>query len=107
MYKMSEKISYIILMNKMSFIYLILLSMALTDTYKEPVYELLNKDGAIEMRQYTDYVIARTSIDNTNTDEDNNMFRRLGGYIFGNNADNASIPMTIPVITNNDNKNVT
>ena len=79
-------------MNKISFIYLILLSMALTDTYKEPAYELLNKDGAIEIRQYTDYVIARTSIENTSADEDNNLFRRLGGYIFGNNVDNASIP---------------
>ena len=105
MYKMSEKISYIIIMNKMSFIYLILLSMALTDTYKEPAYELLNKDGRIEIRQYSEYVIAKTSIKNSNTEEDNNLFRRLGGYIFGNNVNNTSIPMTIPVITKNDNTN--
>ena len=79
--------------------------MALTDTYKEPAYELLNKDGRIEIRQYSEYVIAKTSIKNSNTEEDNNLFRRLGGYIFGNNVDNASIPMTIPVITKNDNTN--
>ena len=79
--------------------------MALTDTYKEPAYELLNKNGRIEIRQYSEYVIAKTSIKNSNTEEDNNLFRRLGGYIFGNNVDNASIPMTIPVITKNDNTN--
>ena len=44
-------------------------------------------------------MIAKTIIDQGSLDEDNNMFRKLGGYIFGNNDKNASIPMTAPVIT--------
>ena len=71
----------------------------MTDTYKQPSYNLISKDGNIELREYSEYVIAKTVIDYGNLDEDNNMFRKLGGYIFGNNAKNKSIPMTAPVIT--------
>ena len=53
-------------------------------------------------RSYTDYVIAKTSIKKSNTESDNNLFRKLAGYIFGGNSKNQSIPMTAPVITMND-----
>mgnify|MGYP001356467462 CR=1 FL=1 len=98
---MSEKVIYIIVMIKSIFIYLILLSMALSDTYKEPDYNLIKKDGKIEIRQYSEYVIAKTSLDQGDMEENNNMFRTLAGYIFGGNTDNQSIPMTAPVITQN------
>ena len=88
-------------MIKSVFIYLILLSMALSDTYKEPDYNLIKKDGKIEIRQYSEYVIAKTSLDQGDMEENNNMFRTLAGYIFGGNTDNQSIPMTAPVITQN------
>jgi len=99
---MSEKVIYIMLMIKSNFIYLLLLSMALSDSYKEPQYNLIKKDGKIEIRQYSEYVIAKTSLNQGDTKEDNNMFRTLAGYIFGGNANNQSIPMTAPVITKND-----
>jgi len=98
---MSNKIIYITKMNKINFIYLILLSMALSDIYKEPQYDLIKKDGKIEVRQYSEYVIAKTSLNQGDTKEDNNMFRTLAGYIFGGNINNQSIPMTAPVITKN------
>ena len=98
---MSEKVIYIMVMIKSVFIYLILLSMALSDTYKEPDYNLIKKDGKIEIREYSEYVIAKTSLDQGDMEENNNMFRTLAGYIFGGNADNQSIPMTAPVITQN------
>ena len=88
-------------MIKSNFIYLLLLSMALSDSYKEPQYNLIKKDGKIEIRQYSEYVIAKTSLNQGDTKEDNNMFRTLAGYIFGGNANNQSIPMTAPVITKN------
>ena len=93
------------IMIKKNFIYLILLSMALSDSYKEPQYNLIKKDGKIEIRQYSEYVIAKTSINHGDLEENNNMFRTLAGYIFEGNADNQSIPMTAPVITQNNNSN--
>ena len=93
------------IMIKKSFIYLILLSMALSDSYKEPQYNLIKKDGKIEIRQYSEYVIAKTSINQGDLEENNNMFRTLAGYIFGGNVNNQSIPMTAPVITKNNGPN--
>jgi len=78
---------------------IILFSMIVSEeTYKEPQYKLLNKDGNIEIRQYDNYVIAKTSINSINKHE-NNMFRTLASYIFGENKKNQSIPMTAPVTT--------
>ena len=77
------------------------MSMAFSNSYKEPEYNLIKKDGAIEMRQYSDYVIAKTSIKQGNMMHNSDMFRTLAGYIFGSNNDNQSIPMTAPVITQN------
>ena len=56
--------------------------MALSDSYKEPQYNLIKKDGKIEIRQYSEYVIAKTSINQGDLEENNNMFRTLAGYIF-------------------------
>ncbi len=86
---------------KTKLILIFFFSIIMTDTYKQPSYNLISKDGNIELREYSEYVIAKTVIDYGNLDEDNNMFRKLGGYIFGNNAKNKSIPMTAPVITQN------
>ena len=102
---MSAKINYIMAMIKKNFIYLILLSMALSDSYKEPQYNLIKKDGKIEIRQYSEYVIAKTSLNQGDAEQNNNMFRTLAGYIFGGNSNNQSIPMTAPVITQNNDLN--
>ena len=76
--------------------------MAFSDSYKEPHFELLQRDGAIEMRKYSHYVIAKTSVTNGNGEIDNHMFRTLANYIFGGNSESRSIPMTAPVITRED-----
>ena len=74
------------------------------EKYKEPSFSLIDKKDNIELRQYDEYVIARTSIPVNQSEEDNNMFRVLASYIFGRNEKNQSIPMTAPVTTykNND-----
>ena len=74
------------------------------EKYKEPSFSLIDKENNIELRQYDEYVIARTSIPVNQSEEDNNMFRVLASYIFGRNEKNQSIPMTAPVTTyeNND-----
>ena len=76
--------------------------MAMSDSYKEPEFTLINKNDNIEIRQYDKYVIARTSISKTNSSLDNSMFSVLAGYIFGGNNKGQSIPMTTPVITRED-----
>ena len=86
---------------KKRIILLLIITFTMASTYKEPDYKLVKKDDNIEVRQYSEYVIAKTSILNENLDEDSNLFRKLGGYIFGNNTENPSIPMTVPVITRN------
>ena len=69
------------------------------EKYNEPQYKVLEKDGAIELREYGEYVVAKTSINKNYDSSENNMFRTLASYIFGNNHDNAKIPMTAPVTT--------
>mgnify|MGYP006137821583 FL=1 len=96
-------------MTKFKLIYfVILLSMASSESIKEPDYNLIKKDGKIEIREYSDYVIAKTSLSKGDTKENNSMFRTLAGYIFGGNSKNQSISMTAPVITqsNNDDYNM-
>ena len=81
------------------------LSILTSDSIKEPQYNLIKKDGKIEIREYSDYVIAKTSLNKGATKENNSMFRTLAGYIFGGNSKNESISMTAPVITQNINDN--
>ena len=69
-----------------------------SENYKEPLFDLLSREGVIEIRNYSKCIIAKTSIDTINQD-DNNMFRTLASYIFGNNKENKSIAMTAPVTT--------
>lgn len=71
----------------------------------QPEYELIEKDGKIEIREYSKYVIAKTSIKQIEMNQNNNMFRTLASYIFGSNSKNQSIPMTAPVITQITNTN--
>jgi hypothetical protein len=91
-------------MTKFKFIYfVILLSMASSESIKEPQYNLIKKDGKIEIREYSNYVVAKTSLNKGDTKENNSMFRTLAGYIFGGNSKKQSISMTAPVITQNNN----
>ena len=75
-----------------------------SEKYKEPDYKILNMKSNIEIREYNSYVVARTSLD-VDKKEDNNMFRTLASYIFGNNKQKQSIPMTAPVTTYADGEN--
>tara|TARA_Y100001970_G_scaffold277250_1_gene381146 strand:- start:693 stop:1265 length:573 start_codon:yes stop_codon:yes gene_type:complete len=83
-----------------SILAIILFTMLLSkEQYKEPSFTLLDSKGNIEIRQYKEYIVAKTSIIKNNTNSDNNMFRVLASYIFGGNTKNESIPMTAPVTT--------
>tara|TARA_Y100000994_G_C15515015_1_gene369164 strand:+ start:95 stop:619 length:525 start_codon:yes stop_codon:yes gene_type:complete len=80
--------------------------MLLSENIYEPDYTLLKKNRNIEIRQYGEYIVAKTTVSLDNGIElENNMFRTLASYIFGRNQNSQNIPMTAPVTTFKDNDN--
>ena len=72
--------------------------------YKEPNFTLLYSKKNIEVREYDEYIVAKTKVSLEHGRKlDNNMFRTLASYIFGRNENNQKIPMTAPVTTFKDN----
>ena len=69
------------------------------DKYNEPSYNLIDHQENIEIRDYSNYIVAKYSIAGDNDQLENNMFRVLASYIFGDNESNKSISMTAPVTT--------
>lgn len=67
-------------------------------TTPEPPSEVIQKDGAIEVRQYQPQVLAETWVDKDYDDAGSAGFRRIAGYIFGGNQAKQSIAMTAPVL---------
>ncbi len=59
---------------------------------EEPQYEVLLRSGDIEFRQYEPYIVAEVTVSG-----DNQAFRILAGYIFGDNAEQQKMQMTAPV----------
>ncbi|MFB1001418.1 MAG: heme-binding protein, partial [Pseudomonadales bacterium] len=55
------------------------------------------KDGNFEIRQYSSYVIAETTIKGDFDNASGDAFRILAGYIFGKNKGENKIAMTSPV----------
>jgi len=64
-----------------------------------PAYDLLYTSGKIEYRRYHPYIVAETEVQNARSRNDaaNEGFKRLFGYISGDNKTKADISMTAPV----------
>ncbi len=69
-------------------------------------YEVLRKDGNIEVRYYPSCIMATVQKNGTYSKSANNGFRTLAGYIFGNNQENEKIAMTSPVWVKNEENNM-
>ena len=67
-------------------------------TVEEARYKTIVKEGRFQVREYADAVIAETVVDEDYGRAGNVAFRRLAGYIFGNNKSRARIAMTAPVL---------
>ena len=67
------------------------------EKYKEPRYTVIQTHGNIEIRDYGEYVVAKTTVPIKYKESESNMFRVLASYIFGENQTNEKIPMTAPV----------
>jgi hypothetical protein len=66
--------------------------------YEEPRYTASTVDGAIEIREYDTMIAAEVTVTGERKEAISNGFRLIADYIFGNNAPNANIAMTAPVI---------
>lgn len=64
---------------------------------EEPPFTVLDRPGAIEIRQYGARAAAETTVEGAEVPARSEGFRRLAGYIFGRNAGSARIAMTAPV----------
>lgn len=64
---------------------------------EEPAFTVLDRPGALEVRQYGPRVAAETSVDASEVAARSEGFSRLASYIFGRNAGSAKIAMTAPV----------
>jgi hypothetical protein len=65
---------------------------------EEPRFEVVGRQGAVEIRRYAPRLAAETTIAAANGEAARSEgFRRLAGYIFGGNRSRAKIAMTAPV----------
>jgi hypothetical protein len=67
-------------------------------TADQPNYQVLTDYGHIQIRHYPALLIAETTIIDDYKNASSQGFKRLAGYIFGNNQKKQSLAMTAPVI---------
>ncbi|MHC4133240.1 MAG: SOUL family heme-binding protein [Planctomycetota bacterium] len=94
---------YIIMSKRKTILYLLIflsticLSSCVTVGIEKAKYKVTKKEGKFEIRQYSTQIVAETLVDADFDDAGNIAFRRLFGYISGNNRKRESISMTAPV----------
>ena len=64
---------------------------------EEPRFEVLEKDGSFELREYSPYIVAETRVEASFEQAGSIAFQRLFRYISGNNVAQQKIAMTAPV----------
>ncbi len=76
---------------------LLWLSAAPAMAIEEPAYRVVEHEGAFELRQYSAYLIAETTVDADFMEAGNVAFGRLFRYISGANVPQRKLAMTAPV----------
>jgi hypothetical protein len=74
-----------------------LLCSCVTVGIEKAKYEVIDKEGKFEIRQYKPQIVAETVVDASFDEAGNMAFRRLFNYISGENRKKESIAMTAPV----------
>jgi len=64
---------------------------------EETKFEVIESEGNFELRQYSAHIVAETLVEGDFSEVGNEAFRRLAGYINGQNRGKQTIPMTAPV----------
>ena len=70
------------------------------NTVEEAAYDVLKAEDNYELRLYEPMVVAETYIEDDFDNAGNQAFRKLFGYISGDNSAASEIAMTAPVIAN-------
>jgi effector-binding domain-containing protein len=73
-------------------------------TAEEARYTVLVQDGEIQIRQYERLIAAQTEVEGDYDQTTSKAFKRLAGYIFGNNKKKQEISMTSPVLQERENE---
>jgi hypothetical protein len=63
---------------------------------EEPKFNIVDKIGVVEIRQYEERLAAEVVVEGDEEDARSAGFRPLADFIFGNNTTRTSIPMTAP-----------
>ncbi|KPK44295.1 MAG: heme-binding protein [Phycisphaerae bacterium SG8_4] len=74
-----------------------LLCSCVTVGIEKAKYEVIEKEGKFEVRQYQPQIVAETIVESDFDEAGNSAFRRLFNYISGENRKRESIAMTAPV----------
>lgn len=64
---------------------------------EQPQYEIVRKDGDIQLRKYNKSLIAQVTVAGEYEDAVKNAFKVLADFIFGGNKSESTIEMTSPV----------
>ena len=65
---------------------------------EQPPYEVVGRVGDAEIRRYAPQIAAEAVVEGPVETARNEGFRRVSGYIFGDNTAKASVAMTAPVV---------
>lgn len=65
--------------------------------YEEPEYQVLKEREDYEIRRYDPYLVAETVVEGDYDETGDQAFRRLAGFIFGDNVRAEEMSMTTPV----------
>ena len=65
---------------------------------EHPKYTLVERSGAIEIRDYAPMIVAETEVRGDRREAISKGFRLIADYIFGNNTAAQKVPMTAPVM---------
>lgn len=78
--------------------WLFILMPGISSAIETPDYAILDDLGdSVEIRNYSSFTMVRVSRSDLGAGSDNQFFRPLAGYIFGDNSRNEKIAMTAPV----------
>lgn len=65
--------------------------------YERPQFEIVAERNGYEIRRYDSYLVAETVVSGGFDEAGSAAFRRLAGFIFGNNSQQLKMNMTVPV----------